>query len=76
MTDLKLMKSSVYCNTEFLFWINTVLLNFWFIKKSWKSITGPKKYPTLIINQNIRMIIEGPCDTENWSNDQWSTSHE
>ncbi len=27
------------------------------------------KFPTLIINQRIRIISEGSCDTEDWSND-------
>ncbi len=41
---------------------------------SGKSITGSKKkaaqlFLTLIINQNVRMISEGSCDTEDWSND-------
>ncbi len=47
-------------------------LNF-YIKR--KKSQVPKKYeaaqrfPTLIINQHIRMISEGSCDTEDWSND-------
>ncbi len=38
-SDPKLL-NSVYCNTKSLFWINTVLFNFLFVK----NITGPKKY--------------------------------
>ncbi len=66
----------------FKFKTNAVLLNFLFIKSSWK-LWFPLKYlatqliSTLLIrryvswasNQNIRMISEGSCDTEDWSND-------
>ncbi len=59
--------------------INAVL-NFLLIKEKQKNIKGTpppfrKKYeaaqqfPTLIINQYIRMISEGSCDTEDLSND-------
>ncbi len=34
-----------------------------------KNIKQQKLFPTLIINQHIRMISEGSCDTEDWSND-------
>ncbi len=40
-----------------------------------KNVSGSKKIlssttvSTLIINQHIRMISEGSCDTEDWSND-------
>ena len=50
-------------------------LTFYSSKNPEKSITGFKKYkaaqlfPMLIINQHIRMISEGSCDTEDWSND-------
>ncbi len=38
-----------------------------------KTITGPKKYKTAkwfptLINQHIRRIPEGSCDTVDWSN--------
>ncbi len=53
------------------------------MKESWNVLRLPQKYeaaqlfPTLIIiinvswaaNQHIRMISEGSCDTEDWSND-------
>ncbi len=61
-TDPKLLNSSIYCNTKFIFWINTVLFNFWFIKESWKSIKGPKKYVSNIDYKSV--ISEGSCDTE------------
>jgi len=36
-----------------------------------KTITGSKKYfPTLIINQHIRLIF----DTKDWRNDWWKFS--
>jgi len=34
-----------------------------------KSITGSTQKNTLIINHHIRVISEGSCDTEDWSND-------
>ncbi len=54
-----------------------------FIKESWEKIVSPfpqknlaaQLFSTLIIiiknaaNQHIRMIPEGSCDTEDWSND-------
>ncbi len=51
--------------------------NFLFINEPQKSITGSKKkkknpaqlFPSLIINQHIRMIPKGSYDTEDWSND-------
>ncbi len=46
---------------------NTSLLNksiFYFI-----IFTKEKMFPALIINQQIRMISEESCDTEDWSND-------
>ncbi len=72
LTDPKLLNSIVYFNTKFIF-------NFLLIRESYQrsqNITGPKnkyeaaqRFPTLIINQHIRMISEGSCDTEDWSND-------
>ncbi len=44
-------------------------------KNQRKSFTGSKEnikhqtVSTVIINQNIIMISEGSCDTEDWSND-------
>ncbi len=62
---------------SFLFQINADLWIFLFIKESWKN-----KYSTVLniennnninvswkANQHIRMISDGPCDTEDWSND-------
>ena len=66
---------------KILFQINAVLLNFLFIKESWeiKCVTDSTKklFSTLIIiinvswasNHHIRVISEGSCDTEDWSND-------
>ncbi len=34
-----------------------------------KIYEAAQRFPTLIINQHIRMISEGSCDTEDWSND-------
>ncbi len=34
-----------------------------------KTILSSTTVSTLIINQHIRMISEGSCDTEDWSND-------
>ncbi len=59
----------------FLYYINAVLFNFYSSKNPEKSITGSKKkkasqlFPTLIMNQHIRMISKRSCDTEDWSND-------
>ncbi len=64
ITDPKNLNSSAYWNTKCIFQINIVIFNFLFIKESWKIITGHKQYeaaklfPTLIINQHIRMISE------------------
>ncbi len=33
-----------------------------------KNIKSNKQFPTLVINQYIRMISEGSSDSENWSN--------
>ncbi len=47
-----------------------VLLNFLFIKESWKKSQKywtAQLFPTLIINQHIIIISEGLCDTEDWS---------
>ncbi|XDV19786.1 hypothetical protein PO909_025198, partial [Leuciscus waleckii] len=52
-----------YYNFFFFFFINAVLFNLLFIKYI------RQQFPTLIINQNIRMISRGSCDTEDWSND-------
>ncbi len=53
-----------------------MLFNFVFIKESKKKVSlVPKnnmkqhKFQHFIINQHIRMISEGSCDTEDWSND-------
>ncbi len=34
-----------------------------------KTIRSSAAVSTLIINQHIRLISEGLCDTEDWSND-------
>ncbi len=34
---------------------------------------GAALFSTLIINQHIRLISEGSCDTEDWSNDAENT---
>ncbi len=59
---------------------------FLFIKESWKKESWQKYeaaqlFSTLIIinvswaaNQHIRMISEGSCDTEDWSNDAENTA--
>ncbi len=39
------------------------------VSGSKKNIKQQKPFPTLIINQNIILISEGSCDTEDWSND-------
>ncbi len=52
-----------------------LFLTFYISKNTEKISHIPKKYeaaqrfPALIINQHIRMISEGSCDTEDWSND-------
>ena len=59
-----------------IFEINAVLLNFTLIKAFWKknlyttvfNIENNNTY-LLSINHHIRMISEGSCDTEDWSND-------
>ncbi len=71
----KIDSKDLYCYNKF--WINAILFNFLLIKE--KSNAGSKKYyaaqqfhywsATLIINQHFRMISEGSCDTEDWSND-------
>ncbi len=54
---------------------NAVLFNFLLIKESKKKVSqvptilSSTTVSTLIINQHIRMISEGSCDTEDWSND-------
>ncbi len=69
--------------------MNAVLFNFLLIKESKKKVTGSKKNikqhnsftivnqhirsATLIIIQHFRMISEGSCDTEDWSNDAENT---
>jgi len=65
----------------FLFQINAVHLNFLFIKEYWKKkiISFHKKYLSSTnvfdidnnkkaVNQQITMISEGSCDTEDWRN--------
>ncbi len=54
-----------------MFKINTVLLNFFLITVSWKKINNIDHTIDLFIteNQHIRMISEGSCDTEAWSDD-------
>ncbi len=37
-------------------------------KKRFQKILSSTTVSTLIINHNIRMIYEGSCDTEDWSN--------
>ena len=62
---------------KIIFQINAVLLNFLFIKESWKKKNIVHKYFVQLYtinvswaaNQHIRMISEGSCDTEDWSND-------
>ncbi len=58
--------------------VNAVLLNFLFIKESWKKVSPfPQKYYTVFNisnvcwppNQHIRLISEGSDGTEDWSND-------
>ncbi len=60
----------MYCNTIYI--LNKQFFLTFYISKNTEKITHPKKYeaaqrfPTLIINQHIRMISEGSCDTEDW----------
>ncbi len=68
---------------KYIFQIKSVLLNFLFIKESWKikcistKIFGSIAVFNIYINQNVSraayqyigMISEGSCDTEDWSND-------
>ncbi len=46
-----------------------MLLNFLLIKESWSSFHKNIKQHNWASNQYIRMISEGSCDTEDWSND-------
>ncbi len=70
----KLLNSIVYCNSKFFFFINTVLfINPKIFKQNISQVPPQKfepaqRFPTLIINQHIRMISEGSCDTEDWRN--------
>jgi len=74
-TDPKLLNSSAYWKTKFLFWIKTVLFNFLFIKESWKMNHRSQK----ILNSKTVSYIDyksayyndfwRSCDTEDWSND-------
>ncbi len=50
----KLKKNSIYLKYKFC---NNILQK------------AAQLFPTLIINQHIRMISEGSRDTEDWSND-------
>ncbi len=43
-----------------------MILNFLFMKKSWKKVV-PQNYKAAQLH--IRVISEGSCDTEDWSND-------
>jgi len=52
-----------YHVTGNLFQINVVLLNFQILKEFSKCILSSTA------NHHIRMISEGTCDTEDWSND-------
>ena len=61
---------------KIIFQINAVLLNFLFIKESWKKNIVHKYFVQLYTinvswaaDHHIRMISEGSCDTEDWSND-------
>jgi len=63
---------------KLLFQINAVLLNFTFLRKKITvyhknikhfNIDNNKKCFWADIDQHIRMISEGSCDTEDWSND-------
>jgi len=55
--------------------INAVLLNFLFIKESWEKEKNIFSTLIIIINvswlsdPHIRVISEGSCDTEDWTND-------
>ncbi len=72
------MNSRVYCNTNFYLFF--IFKSFIYQRILKKSITGFQKYeaaqlfPTLIINQHIRQISEGSCDTEDWTNDAENTA--
>ncbi len=56
-------------------YIYSVLLNFLFIKESWKKLSSTtvfhidNKQCFWAAKKHIRMISEGLCDTEYWSND-------
>ncbi len=68
------MKQKAFVYKIYLFQINAVLFNFLFIKESWRKITFSKnqliiKNVSWAANQHMRMISEGSCDTEDWSND-------
>ncbi len=78
---IKFIKSDSkdFCVTKkYIFQLNAVLLNFLFIEESWKKCITvlSQLFLALIIsnvswapNQHIRMISEGSCDTEDYSND-------
>ncbi len=65
---------------KFIFQINAVLLNF--VKKNcimvstktWSSTLLSTLMIEMFLNQHIRMISEGSCDTEDWSNDAENTA--
>ncbi len=82
----KIDSKDLYCFNKF--WINAILFNFLLIKESKKKVTQvPKnikqhnsftvnqhiRSATLILIQHFRMISEGSCDTEDWSNDAENT---
>jgi len=50
---------------KILFKTNAVLLNFLFIKESWKTILHTDNNQKCFLS---RVISEGSCDTEDWSN--------
>ncbi len=51
-----------------MFQINAVLLNFLFIKESWKKVSTKILNSKNCFNNNNS---EGSCDTDDWSNDVW-----
>ncbi len=68
----------VYNVTQYLFWINTVLFNFLFIKESWnKNINKSQKILT-VSNNDYKSVYYydfwRSCDTEDWSNDAENTA--
>ncbi len=74
--NYSLLHWHLHCYRRFLFHLNAVLLNFIFISHSYKisSNKDVKKKCYLSTKSVYRVISEGSCDTEDWSNGWWKFS--